>query len=159
MYPSFEKANIKKRSGQNLTMQGINVTDNYNVGQMESSKGISTDRYPYITTEEQLQIVDAGIPEGYHAVSMYAWDKLFVVSDEPADGGGFKCYYGGEYCGDARSLELPKQYAIVNSKLVMFPDKIMFSMADETVTSSDMITAPELMTVTIGTIEYRKAVE
>ena len=158
-YPSFGKAQVKKRSNQKLQMQGINLTDNYADGQMESSKGISTDRFPYITTQQRLVPIDAGIPEGYHAVSIFSWEKLFVVTDEPSEDGGYKCYYGGEYCGDAKSLELPKQYAVVNSKLCMFPDKIMFSVMEENLKASNMTTAPELLTVVSGTVETRKAVQ
>lgn len=157
IYPQTN-ARIQHRSVQAIQMLGINLTDNYTDGQMESSKGISTDRFPYITTAQQLKAVDAGITEGYHAVSIYPWEKLFVVSDEPSDNGGYKCYYGGAYCGDADTLELPKQYAVINSKLVMFPDKIMFNITEERMTSSRLTTAPELMVVESGTIEYRKAV-
>ena len=158
MYPDFGKVQIKKRTTQTLQMRGINLTDAYADGQMESCDGISTNRFPYITTADKLKAIDAGVPEGYHAVSIYPWDKLFVVTDKPAEHGGFECYYGGEYCGDAVNLTIPKQYAVVNSKLVMFPDKVMFNLREEHVTSSSMNTAPELMRITTGTVEYRKAV-
>ena len=158
MYPDFGKVQIKKRSSQSLQMKGINLTDAYGDGQMESSKGISTARYPYITTTKKLEHVDTGITEGFHAVSMYPWEKLFVVTDEPTDEGGYKCFYGGEYCGDAVSLKLPKQYAVVGNKLVMFPDKVMFNINEENVKGSSMNTAPELLYAHTGTVEYRKAV-
>ena len=157
-YPSFGKAQIKKRSTQKLQMQGINLTDAYADGQIESMRGISTQRFPYVTTADKLKPIDVGVPEGYHAVSIFPWEQIFVVTDEPSETDGFKCYYGGEYCGDAVSLKLPKQYAIVNSKLVMFPDKVMFNINEENVTSSSMNTAPELLSVRSGTIDYRKAV-
>ena len=157
-YPQI-KTNIKRRSTQAMQMKGINLTDTYGDGQMESSKGIGTDRYPYISTVQNLKEINAGVSEGYQAVSMYPWERLFVVSNEPGSNGGFKCFYGGTYCGDALNLDLPKQFAVVNSKLVMWPDKVMFDLKEETIVSQNMNTAPTLMTVTSGTIEYRKAVQ
>lgn len=158
MYPSFDRLSIKRRSTQETQMQGINLTDDYADGQIESCKGISFDRYPYITTAQKLVEVDAGIPEGYHAVSVYPWERLFVVTDKPSATGGYECYYGGEYCGDAVNVKVPKQYAVVGNKLVMFPDKVMFDINEEHVTASSMNTAPELLCVKSGIAEYRKAV-
>ena len=149
--------NIPKRTRQDVQMRGINLTDRYSDGEMESCKGISTDRYPYITTQEQPATVDIPVSAGYKPISMFAWEKLFVVTDEPS-GDGFKCFYGGEYCGDAVNTQLPKQYAVVNNKLVMFPDKIYFNLYDETMSAHQLGTAARLMTVNSGTIVMRKAV-
>lgn len=157
IYPQV-KQDVKHHKTQEMQMRGINLTDNYADGQMESCRGISTDRYPYITTAQELQLVDAGVPEGYHAVSMFAWEKLFVVTDEPSDKDGFKCYYGGVYCGDVNNLTIPKQYAVVNSKLIVWPDKVMFEIMAEHPIGYSMDTAPILKTVDTGTAEYRKAV-
>ena len=156
-YPQI-KTNIKHRATQSMQMRGINLTDNHQDGQLEKSKGISTARFPYVTTTEELQPVDTGIASGYQPVSMYAWEKLFVVSDEPGESGGYKCFYGGQYCGDAVNLDLPKQYAVVNSKLVMWPDKVYFNLYDNEMSAHPLTTAPLLTTITSGTIIYRKKV-
>lgn len=155
----YPEMNIKlnKRQTQALEIQGINLTDDYRDGQLETCKGISTDRYPYITTRQARELVDSGIPQEYQPVSIFAWEKLFVVSNEPADNGGYKCYYGGVYCGDAVNLDLPKQYAVVNSKLVMWPDKIYFNLYDREMRSYPLTTAPLLDTISTGTIIFRKA--
>lgn len=157
IYPQI-KTKVKHRSAQDMQMRGINLTDNYGDGQLESSMNISTARFPYITTADQLQAVDTGISEGYQPVSMFAWEKLFIVSDEPGSNGGYKCYYGGKYCGDAVNLDLPKQYAVVNSKLVMWPDKVYFNLYDEDMQAHPLTTAPLLTTITAGDIIFRKAV-
>lgn len=157
IYPQI-KTKVKHRSAQAMQMRGINLTDNYGDGQLEKSKNISTARFPYVTTTEELQPVDTGISSGYQPVSMYAWEKLFVVSDEPGESGGYKCFYGGQYCGDAVNLDLPKQYAVVNSKLVMWPDKIYFNLYDNEMSAHPLTTAPLLTTITSGTIIYRKKV-
>ena len=62
IYPQI-KTKVKHRSAQAMQMRGINLTDNYGDGQLESSKNISTARFPYITTADQLQAVDTGIPD------------------------------------------------------------------------------------------------
>lgn len=157
IYPQT-RANVKRRAAQSMQMRGINLTDNHQDGQLEKSKGISTSRFPYVTTTEELQPVDTGISSGYQPVSMYAWEKLFVVSDEPGESGGYKCFYGGQYCGDAVNLDLPKQYAVVNSKLVMWPDKVYFNLYDNEMSAHPLTTAPLLTTITSGTIIYRKKV-
>lgn len=158
MYPSFGKANIRKRSVQAVRMQGINLTDQYMDGQLESCNGVNTSRFPYITTADELEIVDPQLPEGVNAVSMFAWEKLFLVTDEQSGSGGYKCYYGGQYCGDAVTLELPKQYAVVNSKLVMWPDKIYFNLYENEMSAHPLTTAPLLSTINSGTVQFRKAV-
>lgn len=87
--------NIQRRVRQQLAIQGINLTDNYQDGQLESNKNITSDRYPYFATDDKLSIVNTGVPDGSNVISMFAWEKLFVVSDEPSAKGGYKCYYAG----------------------------------------------------------------
>ena len=147
---------IQKRSAQQMQLQGINLTDAYEAGQLESSNGICTDRFPYITTSQKLVPVETGIAEGYHAVSMYPWNDLVVISDEPGET-GYKIFYGGQCVGDAPTIDLPKQYAVINSKLVIFPDKIMLTQSDEGVVVESLNTASLLKRVSTGSIEYRKA--
>lgn len=154
--------NIQKRTRQSLQMLGINLTDNYTIGELDKCNNISTDRYPYITTAQRKKLYYLPISEGYKPISMYAWEKLFVVTDEPAnpdvENSGYKCYYGGTYCGNAVNTTLPKQYAVVNSKLIMFPDKVYFNLYDETMTSKPLGTATKLAVITSGTITMRKKV-
>lgn len=149
---------LKRTQRQQIQLQGINLTDNYTIGEMESCKGITSDHFPYFETADAKQIVDTGIPEGYQPISIFAWEKLFVVSDEPGDNGGFKCYYGGVYCGDCKNDTVPKQYAVVNSKLVVWPDKIYFDLYGSRMTAHDLMGAELIHRVTAGPIIYRKAV-
>ena len=152
------RQNIPKRVRQDIVMRGINLTDHYQDGEMESCKGISTDRFPYITTQQQPLEVELPISEGYKAISIFAWEELFVVTDEPSDDGGYKCYYGGTYCGDAVNTEVPKQYAVVNSTLIMFPDKIYFNLYDEEMSAHQLGTAAKQAVIDSGTITMRKKV-
>lgn len=157
-YPDI-RTGIKHHAAQQLQIQGINLTDDYNIGQLESARNITSDRYPYISTSDQLQPVDTGIAPEFEPISMFAWEKLFVVSNEPSDEEGYKCFYGGEYCGDAVNTKIPKQYAVINSKLVMWPDKVYFNLYDTEMKSHPLSTAPLLDTVSNGNVIYRKAVE
>ena len=217
-YPNIQ-TQIRRRQAQELQLLGINLTDNYKDGQLLSSKNISSNRYPYITTADQLEIQPTGIPAGFSAISMFAWEKLFVVSNVPRyaidaevfvlgrspgyqdgdyaisdgripkDGGfipagtlvqfvvesgpgwivgywtiveaepvGYRCYYGEKYCGDIPTLDLPKQYAVVNSHLVVWPDMIYFNLYDTDMSAHPLITAPHLLTVDSGEITYREKV-
>jgi hypothetical protein len=149
---------LQRRQSQSLQIMGINKTDNYVSGQLESSKGITADNYPYISTSGRKIPVDLGLPSGATPISIYAWEKLFVVTDEPSETGGYKCYYGGKYCGDAVNTTAPKQYAVLNSKLVMFPDKVYFSLYDNEMTSHPLTTAPLLLSVGEGSAQMRRKV-
>lgn len=158
IYPNIG-VQLPRSSNQALQLRGINLTDNYADGQLESSNNIGTSRFPYISTVDRMEEVQTGITDGYHAVSMFGWEELFVVSSEPnADGTGYKCYYGGTYCGDVKSLE-PKQYAVVNSKLCVFPDRVMFNLYEGKITAQNMTNAPVLRLINSGTVDYRRASE
>lgn len=148
---------IRHSERQQIQLQGINLTENYAIGEMESCGNITSDHFPYIQTADRKQIVSTGIPEGYQPISIFAWEKLFVVSDEPHEG-GYKCYYGGTYCGDCKNLTIPKQYAVLNSKLVVWPDKIYFDLYGSRMKAHDLGEAQLIHTVRTGPISYRKAV-
>ena len=164
MYPKIDVKKEKKQV-QQVQIQGINLTDNYQNGQLESSRNISANRFPYISTTDEPVDVEITIPEGYQPVSMFAWEKLFIVSDEPSGGGGYKCYYDGRYCGDAKNLTVPKQYAVVNSKLVMWPDKVYFDLYEEGSEESHIMSTSQLLfnveesiSAEIPAVRFRKAV-
>lgn len=254
MYPTI-RTNIRHATRQQMQILGINHSDNYTDGQLDDCVNINTDRFPYITTCDKLTEVQ-GLSGGYNAVSMFAWEQMFVVSDGETKelspdttpvtddltetvwlfnssvnmaegvwaidfiskgreynsigynqagttgisytfpnamihaydlntgwtlegyrtirilGGadavqgednrfsellaylqdnatlqgrmvvtGYKCYYGGNYCGDMPTLELPKQYAIVNAQLVVYPDKVYFDLNDENIEPHPLDTA------------------
>lgn len=158
-YPRSQ-TKIRQHKAQQMQLRGINLTDNYTEGQLESSKGITSDRFPYISTSDERQAIDAGIPSGYQPVSIYAAEKLFVVSDCPsASGSGYRCYYGGQYVGDINNLDLPKQYAVVGGRLVVWPDKVMFNIYDTEITATQMHTATLLADVREGTVVWKEAAE
>lgn len=206
-YPQIN-VNIQRKRDQDTRMMGINLTDEYQIGQMESCSNVSSKRYPYITTADKLMEVETGITEGFKPVSMYAWEKLFVVSNEPTDDTskvvcvdgitkyaledeswsitvdengithynfdapwgpsatngityyhfrdpeGYKCFYDGVYCGNAMSKDSNKQYAVINSKLVMYPDKVYFDLYDNRMKSTPLTTAELKHEISEGQVSY-----
>lgn len=158
-------ANISNTSAaktdQKLKIKGINLTDNYSDGEMESCNGISTDRYPYITTSDKpLDVTGEYVPKGENAISIFAWEGIFAVTDSASkEKDGYKCYYNGKYVGDVHNTVIPKQYAIIEDKLIVFPDKVYFSLYDSENQSHELNTASLLANLTSGNVIYRKAVE
>ena len=155
-YATIEaKSNAKV--DQELKLRGINLTDNYTDGQIESCKGISTDKYPYITTQQKLtDVTDEYCPDTLNAISMFAWEKLFIVTDSHNSvTGGYRCYYGKQYVGDVKNTTVPKQYAVIGEKLVVWPDKVYFNLYDAESTSYELNTAPLLANINSDTITYK----
>lgn len=129
---------IQRKNRQQLRMLGINRTDNYTDGELIDCTGISTDRYPYITTVQAMEEIPAPVVnplhENVHILSVFAWEKLFMITDELVEGAEseerFPCWYGGTVVGYVSNPYTEKQYAVVNSKLVVWPDKVYFNLYD-----------------------------
>ena len=113
----------QQKHAQILAFRGINLTDNFTPGSAADSENISTRRYPYITTRN-----GRGVPSGGHnsfVTSLFAWDQLVKVV-------GTRIYIGDELVADPEYLvdSSPKQFAVVNTKLVIFPDKAYVDMSE-----------------------------
>lgn len=143
MYPTFNNP-VQHKTRQQLQMLGINQSDNYVEGQLEDCVGITTKRFPYFSTRDKLVEQE----RDYNVLSMFAWEELFVVSDIPdqmfeVEGSYFQCFYGGQYVG-MLSDELPKQYAVINSKLVIWPDMKYLNLYDQIKSINNLCTATKL---------------
>ena len=103
--------NIPVRSGEMVQMGKINYSDNFQDGDLADSRNISARRWPYISTRRARTK-----QSGYNEVTaMTAWNKLITVK-------GTKVYYDGqEVTGSVTAGK--KQFAIVNTKCVIWPDK------------------------------------
>ena len=113
----------QQKHSQILAFRGINLTDNFTPGSAADSENISTRRYPYIATRNAR-----GVPAGEHndfVTSLFAWDQLVKVV-------GTRIYIGDELVADPEYLvdSSPKQFAVVNTKLVIFPDKAYVDMSE-----------------------------
>lgn len=109
--------NIRKKEVKQLEILGVNYTDNYREGQLAYSDGISTRRYPYIAN----RFSNERLPEYSNVDAMGAWDTLVYAS-------GGKLYYKGEEVGEIS--EGPKQFVFLNTKIVIWPDKMYIDMLE-----------------------------
>ena len=89
---------------------GLNLSDDYTDGHLSACRNLSARRYPYLSTRlKRLEVADYTMP-----TAMAAWDKLVVVD-------GTDLIYDGKTVGSV--TEGRKQFAVVNTKLVIWPDK------------------------------------
>lgn len=114
------RANVRKYQQEIVAMGGINYSDQYRDGDLRDSLNLSARRWPYLTTRRDRQQQTAY--EG--ATAMTAWEKLVVVC-------GTNLYYDGEVVGSVMAGE--KQFAVVNTKMVIWPDKVYLDMPTKTV--------------------------
>ena len=117
--------NVGKSKSEIVSMRGINWSDQRQGGDMLDSLNLSARRYPYITTrrarEKQKKTADAYYSGG---TALTAWGKLVAVE-------GTNLLYDGEVVGQVTAGE--KQFAVVNTKMVIWPDKVYLDMKTRTV--------------------------
>ncbi|MCC8122711.1 MAG: hypothetical protein LIO58_04140, partial [Oscillospiraceae bacterium] len=104
---------------QNVAFSGLDFTDGAEEGTLRDSAGISSARWPVLSTRAgrgQYSDITLTAP-----CAIYAFDKLCVIDD-----GVF--YYGGEEMGYVDMGE--KQFAVVGKKLCIWPDKKYLNLAD-----------------------------
>lgn len=105
-------AAMPKQQREIVALRGINFSDNFQDGDIAYSSNVSARRYPYISTRNQRS--RRGNYD--HATAVTAWDDLIVVE-------GTSVFYGGTaVTGSVTAGE--KQFAFVNTKLVIWPDKV-----------------------------------
>lgn len=102
---------MQKSRGEIVAMRGINFSDAVQDGDLADSKNLSARRYPYIATRRAR----ARQTQYSGCTAMTAWGELVVVQ-------GTDLLYAGAVRGQIS--EGPKQFAVVNTKLVIWPDKV-----------------------------------
>lgn len=135
----------QKRQGQILSFRGLNLTDNYQVGNVADCLNITTDRYPYVSTRNGRDLID-----GSKSVAITNWNKLIRVSN---DG---KVYYGDDECEGEPLTASPKQFAVVNTKLIIWPDKVYLDMSGSQTPSVKPLAISKTVNNTIITFETNK---
>ena len=116
--PYMTAATSKNRK-QIITFGGLNYGEGAVDGELAESQGLSSARYPCLSQRDGRK--SAGTytsPTG-----LYARGKLCVV-----DGTDF--LYGGKVVGQVAAGE--KQFATINTKIVIFPDKVYYDTETET---------------------------
>lgn len=105
---------------ETVAMRGINYSDMLQDGDLRDSLNLSARRYPYIATRRARVKQD-----GYAgATGLTAWGKLVAVQ-------GTSLLYDGEVVGTVTEGE--KQFAVVNTKMVIWPDKVYLDMTTKEV--------------------------
>ena len=101
---------------ETVAMRGINYSDQIQDGDLRDSLNLSARRYPYISTRR------ARVKQEQYsgATGLTAWGKLVVIQ-------GTNVLYDGEVVGTVTEGE--KQFAVVNTKMVIWPDKVYLDMA------------------------------
>ncbi len=112
--------NIKKSRSDITQMRGINFSDAINDGDIADSRNISARRFPYIATRRKRtkQSFYSG------ASALTSWEGLVAVE-------GTDLLYNGRIVGSVSAGE--KQFAVVNTKLVIFPDKVYLDLQSQVV--------------------------
>lgn len=109
--PRLPNGFVKART-QTMQFLGVNLTENYQDGEMSDCKNLSTLQYPTLSQRKGRDVV-----EGYSDVAdMYTWDNKLIIVDNST------LYVDNVAVTSVTNSK--KQFAVVNSKLIVFPDKI-----------------------------------
>lgn len=106
---------VGKSQSEIVAMRGINYSDQIQDGDLRDGLNLSARRYPYITTRRARE-KQAGYTS---ATALTAWGKLVAVE-------GTNLLYDGEVVGKVSAGE--KQFAVVNTRMVIWPDKVYLDM-------------------------------
>ena len=113
---------VGKVQSEIVAMRGINYSDQIRDGDLRDSLNLSARRYPYITAR-RARVRQEGYTD---ATALTAWGKLVAVV-------GTDLMYDGETVGQVTAGE--KQFAVVNTKMVIWPDKVYLDLNGLTVKS------------------------
>lgn len=117
------KATVKREM---VVMRGINYSDNTTDGDLAESQNISTRRWPFLSPRgEREKVPMSGSTEYNNVTAMTSWADSFVTVR------GTGLWYGDEKVGDITAGA--KQFAVVNTKLVIWPDKVYLDMTNKTI--------------------------
>lgn len=103
-----------------VQMRGINWSDNLRDGDLRDSLNLSARRWPYITTRKGRVKQTAY----QNVTALTAWDKLVAVQ-------GTSLLYDGRVVGTVTAGK--KQFAVVNTKMVIWPDKVYLDITSRSV--------------------------
>ena len=122
--PDWPMVSIKRRK-EMVQSRGINYSDNYGDGDLADSENLSVRRWPYIATRNGRKRVE-GIQ---NVTALTSWNGLVAVI-------GKDLYYKGEKVNMPEGVEMTagaKSFAAVNTKLVIWPDKVYLDLNTRTV--------------------------
>lgn len=124
MLPNIPE-NIRHREVQTLSFGGLNLTHATRDGELSDSLRVKTSGYPWLETA-----ADIGADESFLGLAddVFVWDgDVYTVL---TNNGETKFWKNDDEIGTvAPGL---KQMAVVNTKLVIYPDKVYVDMTDDT---------------------------
>lgn len=103
---------------ETIPFLGLNRSDEMREGEFAAMTNMSTKRYPYLAPRESMQKVDG--TEGVQA--LFAWDGVRITAK---DG---QIWHGDEAVCNV--TDGPKQFAVVNTKLVVWPDAVVVDLKE-----------------------------
>lgn len=131
MYMPFVNPGTQKSRRQVVRFGGLNRTQNFQEGELADGVGLSCREWPCLSQRLGRKTVRQAVDgENSGFAGVFAWDQLVTVT---ASG---ELDYGGKSIG----LLTPgkKQFAAVNTKLCIFPDKKYLDLSGDEVTLKDL---------------------
>lgn len=131
----YAEAATKK---QIIQFRGINLSDNTQEGEFSACTNLSSRRYPYLS--QRMSRIAVG--DYVDPTAIFSWGKMLVID-------GTSLIYDGDVVGTVTAGS--KQFAAVNTKLVIWPDKKYLDLSGS---------APELKPIgaikaaTAGTVSF-----
>ena len=105
-----------------VALRGINYSDDVQDGDLTACENLSARRWPYLSARRARAKQEA--QSGTGTTALTAWGKLVAVQ-------GTRLTYDGTTVGQVTAGE--KQFAVVNTRLVIWPDKVYLDLTTRTV--------------------------
>lgn len=104
---------------ETVAFLGLNRSDQTQEGELSACENLSDRRFPYLSPRGPRSYEEYTSP-----TAAFAWNGKTVLVD------GTDLYYDGEKIGTVTAGE--KQFAVVNTKLCIFPDAVYIDLENET---------------------------
>lgn len=111
---------IQKNRREIVELRGVNYTDCFTGGDLAYCENLSARRWPCLSTRRARE----HLPELDGSTALAAWEHLAAVR-------GTALVYDGQTVGSVTPGE--KQFAVVNTKLVIWPDQVYLDLQSRTV--------------------------
>lgn len=138
---------IEPRSNQNISLMGINFTDNYIMGELADSYHMTADRYPYMAMKPHLnhRVMSGKIRDIVHFNRLYVvrtdGSLLVDLKDVPTADRPTGTYVGDFYVIGNIGTE-PQQFAAIHNRIIIWPAKKIVNTV--TFALTDMSTSHDL---------------
>lgn len=113
--------NAQKYQCESVPLYGLNRSSDVKDGEFSAQTNISDRKYPFLAPR-----LPRAAEKYTDPTALFAWDGKEIVAD-----GGFLLYDGESLCAVTAG---EKQFAVVNTQLVVWPDKIIVDLTNKKVT-------------------------